>query len=81
MSKHFFSGGTVPADELFLRISGSLELEKRWRLSGKHYAKTSECWLANMDENRKNILKLFQEELSPKEARLAFNRWDRRTSP
>ena len=26
MSKHFFSGGTMPADELFLRISGQLEL-------------------------------------------------------
>ena len=29
----------------------------------------------NMDGNRKNILKLFKEELSPKEARPAFNRW------
>jgi cyclopropane-fatty-acyl-phospholipid synthase len=28
-----------------------------------------------MDENRKDILKLLQEELSSKEARLAFNRW------
>ena len=75
MSKHFFSGGTMPADELFLRISGSLELERRWRWSGKHYAKTSECWLANMDENRNVILKLFQQELSEKEAFLAFHRW------
>ena len=50
--KHFSSGGNMPANELFLRISGSLELEKRWRWSGNHYAKTSECWLANMDENR-----------------------------
>jgi len=75
MSKHFFSGGTMPADELFLRISGSLELESRWRWSGKHYAQTSECWLDNMDARRKDILKLLQEELSSKEARLAFNRW------
>ena len=50
--KHFSSDVIMPADELFLRISDSLELEKRWRWSGKHYAKTSECWLANMDENR-----------------------------
>ena len=34
MSQHFFSGGTMPADELFLRISGTLELEHRWRWSG-----------------------------------------------
>ena len=75
MSKHFFSGGTMPADELFLRISGSLELEKRWRWSGIHYAKTSECWLTNMDENREKILKILKEELSKEEARQTFHRW------
>ena len=75
MSKHFFSGGTMPADELFLRVSGTLELEKRWRWSGIHYAKTSECWLNNMDENREEILKIFKEELSKEEARQTFHRW------
>ena len=63
MSKHFFSGGTMPADELFLRICGKLELETRWRWSGEHYTKTSECWLENLDKNKSEVLKLFLYEM------------------
>jgi cyclopropane-fatty-acyl-phospholipid synthase len=75
MSKHFFSGGTMPADELFLRISGSLEVEHRWRWSGKHYAQTSEDWVANIDQHREEILKLFHQDLSMAEAQRTFHRW------
>ena len=75
MSKHFFSGGTMPADELFLRISGSLELETRWRWSGIHYAKTSECWLENLDRNQSEVLELFKNEMNPEQAKRTFHRW------
>ena len=75
MSKHFFSGGTMPADELFLRISGQLELETRWRWSGMHYAKTSEAWLSNLDRNKSEILPLFEQSMSAGEASRMFHRW------
>ena len=75
MSKHFFSGGTMPADELFLRISGQLELETRWRWSGMHYAKTSEAWLSNLDRNKSEILPLFEQSMSTGEASRIFHRW------
>ena len=75
MSKHFFSGGTMPADELFLRISGQLELETRWRWSGIHYAKTSEAWLSNLDRNKSEILPLFEQGMSAGEASRMFHRW------
>lgn len=75
MSKHFFSGGTMPADELFLRIAGSLELESRWRWSGQHYAKTSECWLENLDRRKTEVLPIFEKEMSPDEAIRMFHRW------
>ena len=75
MSKHFFSGGTMPADELFLRISGNLELEHRWRWSGEHYARTSEDWVVNIDQARTEILKLFSQDLSMAEAHRTFYRW------
>ena len=75
MSKHFFSGGTMPADELFLRISGKLELEHRWRWAGTHYAKTSEDWLRNIDQHREDILKLFHLDLSMAEAHRTYHRW------
>ena len=75
MSQHFFSGGTMPADELFLRISGKLELDRRWRWSGEHYAKTAEAWLQNTDRNQSKILDLFIKDLPQKEAVQAFHRW------
>ena len=75
MSKHFFSGGTMPADELFLRISGKMELESRWRWSGLHYAKTSEGWLENIDRNRKDVITDFKKAMPQKEAVQTFHRW------
>ena len=75
MSKHFFSGGTMPADELFLRISGELELETRWRWSGEHYAKTSECWLENLDRAKSEVIPIFEKEMNPEEAMRMFRRW------
>lgn len=75
MSRHFFSGGTMPSDELFLRIRGPLELQRRWRWSGKHYAKTSDAWLGNLLRNRREVIELFEQELSPTEALRTFHRW------
>lgn len=75
MSKHFFSGGTMPSDDLFLRISGPLEIERQHRWSGTHYARTSEAWLKNLDQRKSAVMALFQKDLDPKEAKRVFHRW------
>jgi SAM-dependent methyltransferase len=56
MSRHFFSGGIMPSDELPLRFQEHLRLVHRWRWNGQHYEKTANAWLAAMDERRTTVV-------------------------
>ncbi len=75
MSKYFFSGGTMPSDDLFLRVCGRLKLVTQHRWSGVHYAKTAEAWLENIDANKKDVINLFSEKCGPDEAKKMYHRW------
>lgn len=59
MSRHFFSGGMMPSDDLPLLFQDHLKLQQRWRWGGRHYEKTAEAWLANMDAHKAEIWPLF----------------------
>jgi cyclopropane-fatty-acyl-phospholipid synthase len=61
MAKYFFSGGIMPSDHLLLYFADHFKVEKHWRVSGNHYSKTSEAWLAKMDANKADIMPLFEE--------------------
>jgi cyclopropane-fatty-acyl-phospholipid synthase len=61
MSKYFFTGGVMPSDHLLLYFTDHFMIENHWRVNGVHYSKTSEAWLRNMDNNRDEILTLFQQ--------------------
>lgn len=60
MSRHFFSGGMMPSDDLALHFQQHLQLVGRWRWCGQHYARTSEAWLRQMDERRDEIWPVFE---------------------
>lgn len=61
MSRHFFSGGMMPSEDLAARFQDDLKLVRRWRWHGGHYERTANAWLANIDRNRESVLPVLEQ--------------------
>jgi cyclopropane-fatty-acyl-phospholipid synthase len=75
MSRHFFSGGMMPSDELALRFQEGLRLVSRWRWDGRHYERTANAWLANLDARREQALPILARTYGEADAAQWLQRW------
>ena len=55
MARNFFTGGMMPSEHLIDRFDDHLRVEERWRVSGTHYQRTCDAWLANLDAARGEV--------------------------
>ncbi len=75
MSRHFFSGGMMPSDDLPLQFQQQLTLERQWRWQGEHYEKTSNAWLSNMDKNKDAVWPILETTYGIDQAQKWWMRW------
>jgi cyclopropane-fatty-acyl-phospholipid synthase len=75
MSRHFFSGGMMPSDELPLRFQDRLRFVRRWRWDGRHYQKTANAWLANVDARSADALAVLASSYGEADAAQWLRRW------
>ncbi len=75
MSRYFFSGGIMPSDDLPLRLQGALRLRERWRWDGRHYERTANAWLANLDTRREAVLPILAQAYGADAAGQWLQRW------
>jgi cyclopropane-fatty-acyl-phospholipid synthase len=75
MGRYFFTGGMMPSDDLMLYFQKDLVVERHWRLSGRHYQKTAQAWLENLDAKKNTVLPVLAQTYGDSDAELWFQRW------
>lgn len=75
LGKNFFSGGMMPSEDLLIRYQDDLILEDQWRVSGEHYARTSEDWLKNIKDKKEETIAILAKTYGASEGPRWFYRW------
>lgn len=75
MARYFFTGGIMPSDSLLLNFQRDLLVERHWQINGRHYARTLETWLKNLDAARLAAHAILEKVYGKGEQARWFQRW------
>jgi cyclopropane-fatty-acyl-phospholipid synthase len=75
MSRHFFTGGMMPSDDLPHYFQQHMQLVQHWRWNGLHYRDTANAWLVNMDRQRDRLWPLLGSVYGKQHTQLWWMRW------
>jgi cyclopropane-fatty-acyl-phospholipid synthase len=75
MGRHFFTGGIMPAVNLFAHFPDDLTLQRQWEVGGLQYARTCEDWLVNLDRNREALLRVLADTGARDKSPILLQRW------
>lgn len=75
MGRYFFTGGIMPAQQIFREFEEHMRVTREWVWDGTHYQKTAEAWLENLDRNKGRVIALFRQNMPGREAIQMYHRW------
>lgn len=75
MTRHFFSGGQMPGNNLLLYFQKDLHICHHWHINGTHYGRTANAWLARMDAHKTEISRVFADTYGIKNTATWIARW------
>lgn len=75
MGRYFFTGGMMPNAQMLTWFDQSLTVKQQWTWNGRHYQRTANAWLANLDARRDEALRILSTAYGPQHAARWFQRW------
>ena len=75
MGRYFFTGGIMPNTDLLTYFCDNLQVTRQWTWDGRHYRRTADAWLKQLDARRNDVLPILEFTYGPLEAMRWFYRW------